>query len=84
MFFKKYLSGTVVARAFTPSTWEAGAGAEAGGSLSLRSAWSTEQVPGQSGLHRNSVPIIKPNQTAINKNKNKINKTTKEIFLLCS
>ena len=33
----------MVAHAFNPSTWEA----EADGSLSLRPAWSTEQVPGQ-------------------------------------
>jgi hypothetical protein len=31
-------SQTVVAHTFNPSTWEA----EAGGSLSLRPAWSTE------------------------------------------
>jgi hypothetical protein len=38
----------VVAHALTPSTEEA----EAGRFLSLRSAWSTKQVPKQSGLHR--------------------------------
>ena len=37
-----------VAYAFNPSTWEG----EAGKFLSLRPAWSTERVPGQSGLHR--------------------------------
>ena len=36
-----------MAHAFNPSTREA----EAGGSLSLRPAWATEQVPGQPGLH---------------------------------
>jgi hypothetical protein len=36
----------MVANTFNPSTQEA----EAGGSLSLRPAWSTEQVPGQPGL----------------------------------
>ena len=34
-----------------PSTWEA----EAGRSLSSRPAWSTDQVPGQPGLHRETI-----------------------------
>jgi hypothetical protein len=34
-----------------PSTWEA----EAGGFLSLSPAWSTEWVPGQPGLHRETL-----------------------------
>jgi hypothetical protein len=38
----------LVAHALNPSTWEA----EAGGSLSLRPAWSIEWVPGQPELHR--------------------------------
>jgi hypothetical protein len=42
----------VVAHPFNPSTWEA----EAGGFLSLRRAWSTEWVPGQPGLHRETLP----------------------------
>jgi hypothetical protein len=42
----------VVAHAFNPSTWEA----EAGGFLSSRSAWSTKWVPGQPGLHRETLP----------------------------
>jgi hypothetical protein len=41
----------VVAHAFDPSTWEA----ESGGFLSSRPAWSTEQVPGQPGLHRETL-----------------------------
>jgi hypothetical protein len=41
----------VVAHAFNPSTWEA----EAGGFLSLRPAWSTEWVPGQPGLYRETL-----------------------------
>jgi hypothetical protein len=41
----------VVAHAFNPSTWEA----EAGGFLSLRPAWSTKWVPGQPGLHRETL-----------------------------
>jgi hypothetical protein len=41
----------MVAHAFNPSTWKA----EAGGFLSLRPAWSTEQVLGQPGLHRETL-----------------------------
>jgi hypothetical protein len=41
----------VVVYAFNPSTWEA----EAGGFLSSRPAWSTEWVPGQPGLHRETL-----------------------------
>jgi hypothetical protein len=41
----------VVAHAFNPSTREA----EAGGFLSSRPAWSTEWVPGQPGLHRETL-----------------------------
>ena len=37
--------------AFYPSTWEA----EAGRFLSSRPAWSTEWVPGQPGLHRETL-----------------------------
>jgi hypothetical protein len=40
-----------VAHAFNPSTREA----EAGGFLSSRPAWSTEWVPGQPGLHRETL-----------------------------
>jgi hypothetical protein len=54
-FFKGYLKllckPSVVAHAFNPSTWEA----EAGGFLSSRPAWSTEQVPGQPGLHKETL-----------------------------
>jgi hypothetical protein len=49
--FLKVLSQAVVAPAFNPSTQEA----EAGGFLSSRSAWSTEWVPGQPGLHRETL-----------------------------
>jgi hypothetical protein len=41
----------VVVHAFNHSTWEA----EAGGFLSLRPAWSTKRVPGQPGLHRETL-----------------------------
>jgi hypothetical protein len=40
-----------VAQAFNPSTWEA----EAGRFLSSRPAWSTVGVPGQPGLHRETL-----------------------------
>jgi hypothetical protein len=55
----------VVAHAFNPSTWEA----EAGGFLSSRPAWSTERVPGQPGLHR---------ETLSRKTNNNNNKKKKE------
>lgn len=45
---KKYAGHAVVAHAFNRRTQEA----EAGGSLSSRSAWSTESVPRQPELHR--------------------------------
>jgi len=41
----------VVVHAFNPSTGEA----EAGGFLSSRPAWSTKWVPGQPGLHRETL-----------------------------
>jgi hypothetical protein len=59
----------MVAHAFNPSTWEA----EAGRFLSSRPAWSTERVPGQPGLHRETLP--RKNKTK--QNKTKQNKTTK-------
>ena len=40
-----------VAHTFNPSTQEV----EAGGSLSLRSAWSTDLILGQLGLHRETL-----------------------------
>jgi hypothetical protein len=52
-------SRAVVALAFNPSTWEA----EAGRFLGSRLAWSTECVPGQPGLHRESLlPKTKTNK----------------------
>jgi hypothetical protein len=49
-----------VAHIFNPSTQEA----EAGGFLSLRPVWSTEQVLGQSGLYRETLfPKTKQNCT---------------------
>jgi hypothetical protein len=41
----------VVAHSFNSTTWEA----EAGRFLSLRPVWSTEGVPGQTGLHRETL-----------------------------
>jgi hypothetical protein len=41
----------MMAHAFNPSTWEA----EAGGFLSLRTAWSTTWVPGQPGIYRETL-----------------------------
>jgi hypothetical protein len=49
---KIYFYGwAVVVHAFNPSTWEA----EAGRFLSSRPAWSTKGVPGQPGLHRETL-----------------------------
>jgi hypothetical protein len=60
----------VVVHAFNPSTREA----EAGGFLSSRPAWSTEWVPGQPGLHRETLSRkTKPNQTKPKQNKTKSN-----------
>jgi hypothetical protein len=62
---KHYQGQAVVAHAFNPSTWEA----EAGGFLSWRPAWSTEWVPGQPGLYR---------ETLSQKIKKQTNKQTKK------
>jgi hypothetical protein len=59
---KKKISGAVVAHAFNPSTWEA----EAGRYLSSRPAWSTERVPGQTGLHRETLSQKKKKLININ------------------
>jgi hypothetical protein len=50
------MSQVVVAHTFDSSTWEA----EAGRFLSSRPAWSTEWVPGQPGLHRETLSRKKP------------------------
>jgi hypothetical protein len=59
----------VVAHAFNPSTWEA----EAGGFLSSRPAWSTEWVPGQPGLYRET--LSRKNKTKQTNKKTKTKKT---------
>jgi hypothetical protein len=66
----------VVAQAFNPSIWEA----EAGEFMSSRPAWSTEWVPGQPGLYRETLSrkIKASKQT----NKQIKNKTKKELFIL--
>jgi hypothetical protein len=55
----------VVAHAFNPSTWEA----EAGEFLSLRPAWSTEWVPGQPRVHRETLSWKKKNRKKAKKEK---------------
>jgi hypothetical protein len=67
----------VVVHAFDPSTWEA----EAGGFLSSRPAWSTEWVPGQWGLHRETLSW-KTKQNKTKQNKTKQNKQTNKKALL--
>jgi hypothetical protein len=59
----------VVVHAFNPSTWEA----KAGGFLSLRPAWSTEWVPGQPGLYRET---LSRKNNSNNNNKTQTNKQT--------
>jgi hypothetical protein len=61
-----------VVHAFNPSTWEA----EAGGFLSSRPAWSTDCVPGQPELHRETPSQEK--KTKQNKKKNKNPQTNKQ------
>jgi hypothetical protein len=72
-FLKSLHSRAVVAHTINLSTWEA----EAGGFLGSRPAWFTERVPGQPGLHRETLSL-KQNKTKQNKtkqNKTKQNKT---------
>ena len=59
---------SMVVHAFNPCTWEA----EAGGFLSWRPAWFTEWVPGQPGLHGETL-----SRKTKNKQTNKQNKITK-------
>lgn len=57
----------VLAHAFNSSTREA----KAGRSLSSKPAWSIEQVPGQTGLHRDSVLKTKEKRKKTNMKKKK-------------
>jgi hypothetical protein len=57
-------SQAVVAHAINPSTWET----ETGRFLSSRPAWSTEWVPGQPGLYRET--CLETNKQTNNNNKN--------------
>jgi hypothetical protein len=59
--FQKFRQA-VMAYTFDPSTWEA----KAGGFLSLRPAWSTEWVPGQLGLRRETLSRNKTKQKTKN------------------
>jgi hypothetical protein len=61
----------VVVLAFNPSTWEA----DTGGFLSSRPAWSTECVPGQQGLYRETLSQKTKNKT---KQKQKSRQTNKQ------
>jgi hypothetical protein len=70
-WLKMYLWPGVVVHTFNPRTWEA----EAGRFLSSRPAWSTKWVPGQPGLHRETLSQNK--QTNKQTNKQKQNKTKK-------
>jgi hypothetical protein len=56
--FNSISSQAVLAHTFNPGTWET----EAGGFLRSRPAWSTEWVPGQPGLHRETLSRKKKNQ----------------------
>jgi hypothetical protein len=69
---KEFFCWAVVAHHFNPSTWKA----EAGGFLSSRTAWSTEFVPGQPGLHRET--LSQKNKTK--QNQKKKTATTKKCF----
>jgi hypothetical protein len=59
---KPYFQLGVVVHTFNPSTQEA----EAGRFLSSRPAWSTKGVPGQPGLHRETL-FLKKQKTKQNK-----------------
>jgi hypothetical protein len=65
----------MVAHAFNPSTWEA----EAGGFLSSRKVWSTERVPGQPGLHRETLSRNKQTNKQTKQNKTKPKKQGTEV-----
>jgi hypothetical protein len=60
---KDRTSRAVVVHTFNPNTWEA----EAGEFLSSKPAWSTEWVPGQPGLHRETLSKKKKKKDSTNK-----------------
>jgi hypothetical protein len=68
----------VVVHAFNPSTWEA----EAGGFLSSRPAWSTERVPGQPGLHRETLSQKTKQKTKQKKKEKRKKKKLTRRFLI--
>jgi hypothetical protein len=59
-----------VVHAFNPSAWEA----EAGGFLSSRPAWSTKWVPGQPGLHRETLSQNQKNKQTNKKTRGPLKK----------
>jgi hypothetical protein len=63
----------VLVHAFNLSTKDA----EAGGFMSLRPAWSIKWVPGQSGLHRESLPQKQNKTKQTNKQTNRKTNQTK-------
>jgi hypothetical protein len=69
-----------IAKWWLPSLWEA----EAGASLSLRPAWSTEKIPGQPGLHRETLSgktKLPPKQTNQQQKSKKPKQTNKQTNL---
>jgi hypothetical protein len=71
---KNQLSHRVVVHVFNPSAWEA----EAGGFLSSRPAWSTEWVPGQPGLHSETLSQKTNKQTNKQQQQQKTTTTKKK------
>ena len=64
--FKTKPKLSMVAHAFNASTWEA----EAGEFMSSRPAWSTEWVPGQPGLYRETLSWKAKNKQTNKQKKN--------------
>ena len=72
------MNRAVGAHAFNPSTWEA----EAGGFLSSRPTWSTKGVPGQPGLHRETLSRKTKQNKTKNKKRKKANRCRAEAIAL--
>jgi hypothetical protein len=70
---RTFAASHVAEQAFNPNTREA----EAGGLLSSRPAWSTEWVPGQPGIHRETLSRKTKIKTKQNKTKEKEKKKRK-------